>query len=97
MYKNNETELCPRYDARASFYGKSRVYQDDDETALISYTTKVVSIDKNRNVTLLSAWDCSPTTMRHVCEFLKQYSTLNSCDKAKDVRKRIANGEYVEK
>ena len=87
MYKNSETELCPRYDARASFYGKAR----------ISYTTKVVSIDKNRNVTLLSAWDCSPTTMRHICEFLKQYSTLNSCEKSKDIRKRIANGEYVEK
>lgn len=71
-------DLEPHYDSRKSFYGKARV--DDDypvkgAKVLVSYNTPVVGII-NGKVTLLRdgylGWSSSPTTLRHVKDFLQQ-------------------------
>lgn len=83
--KVNESEestaepLKPVYDHAKSFYKKAHVVTDDDGTkVLISYNTPVCKIDKDGEVTLLRdkrthlSWSASPTTLRHVKEFLRQ-------------------------
>ena len=71
--------LKPEYDHAKSFYNKAHVVTDDDGTkVLISYNTPVCKIDKDGEVTLLHdrrtylGWNSSPTTLRHVKEFLRQ-------------------------
>lgn len=73
--------LEPKYDYAQSFYKKAHVVIDDDGSkVLISYDTPVARIDKEGNVTLLTkrhghqvlGWRTSPTTLRHVKEFLRQ-------------------------
>lgn len=64
--------LDPEYDRRQSFYKKAWVQNGKDGTStLYSYETKVAQIKKGE-VTLFSDWNYSPTTLRHVKEFLKQ-------------------------
>ena len=63
--------LDTRYDNRQSFYGKAIVAIEGNKRTLLSYMTPVCEIE-NGQVTLLSAWDYSPTTLRHVKEFLQQ-------------------------
>lgn len=66
-------DLSTRYDSRQSFYGKARVEQDDDDSAmrLLSYGTHVATIyghgERAEVYGLYSA-----TTTRHIKEFLKQ-------------------------
>ena len=46
-------ELMARYDSRASFYGKAKIYEDEDEQGvyyLMSYAT-IVAMAKNGVVT----------------------------------------------
>lgn len=63
-------ELSPRYDSRASFYGKARVEIDDDGVKrLISYTTHVATI-RGKVAVIYDTY--SATTLRHIKEFLKQ-------------------------
>ena len=69
--------LEPQYDSRKSFYGKAQVEVDKDgNQVLYSYSTPVVKIKKGgkepADVELLDKWNCSPTTLRHVKDFLKQ-------------------------
>lgn len=71
--------LKPIHDHAKSFYKKAHVVTDDDGTkVLISYNTPVCKIDKDGEVTLLRdkrtylGWNSSPTTLRHVKEFLWQ-------------------------
>ena len=64
-----ETELYPRYDTRASFYGKAKVINENGKLTLISYNTEVAYI-KNNRAYVLGSW--SITTTRHIKEFLKQ-------------------------
>lgn len=64
-------DLGTQYDSRQSFYGKARVDSNGDTQVLYSYDTPVVKIEGGR-VYLLPMWDSSPTTLRHVKEFLKQ-------------------------
>ena len=66
---NRTVELSPQYDSRKSFYGKATVVITDTETTLISYTT-VVAVIKDNKVVVLGTH--SPTTLRHIKEFLKQ-------------------------
>jgi len=63
-------DLAPRYDGRKSFYGKARVEQTDDgRLVLYSYNTKVAEIVNGVPI----VYDTySPTTLRHIKEFLKQ-------------------------
>lgn len=73
--------LEPHHDSRKSFYGKAHVDERPDGTkVLYSYNTPVCMI-KDGKVTLgrakmrgydIAVWNYSPTTLRHVKEFLKQ-------------------------
>lgn len=66
------TYLVARYDARKSFYNKAMVEHSNDGTiTLYSYTTPVAEI-KNGKLKLLTKWNYSNTTRRHVTEFVKQ-------------------------
>lgn len=71
------TELMPRYDSRASFYGKAKIEADYPVVRLISYTTHVASIffdgqpDSQGKAVIHGLY--SATTTRHIKEFLKQY------------------------
>lgn len=61
------------------YYGKARVFEDDNYIVLRSYDTDVIAIDKEKNslVRLWSGW--STTTSKHVNDFLIQngFSTLS--------------------
>lgn len=70
MYKY---DLSPRYDARASFYGKAVVTDNEDGTVeLRSYGTLVAKITIPNDTPEVYGW-FSNTTGRHIKEFLKQY------------------------
>lgn len=69
-------KLEPEYDHRKSFYGKARVEEKPDGTKILwSYNTPVAKVE-NGKATLLRrgyyGWFSSPTTLRHVKEFLRQ-------------------------
>ena len=65
--------LEPQYDSRKSFYGKAHVVDDSDGSQILySYDTPVCKINDRGEVELLSMWDTSQTTLRHVKEFLQQ-------------------------
>ena len=72
-----EEYLQARYDSRASFYKKARVYKKYDSIVksnllyLVSYDTIVAIIDLDNNVPCVYGW-YSQTTARHINEFLKQ-------------------------
>lgn len=65
-------ELQPKYDLAQSFYKKAFVERTLTGFKLLSYDTNVCEISDN-TVFLKDKWDYSPTTLRHVKEFLKQY------------------------
>ena len=80
--KTNEAvrKLEPDFDGRKSFYGKAYVDDRGNIKVLYSYETPVAMI-KDGEVVLgkatnrgypYSVWKYSPTTIRHVKEFLKQ-------------------------
>lgn len=62
-------ELMARYDARQSFYGKAKVIELPNKTALKSYDTIVAVIKDGQPMV---RGDYSQTTTRHIKEFLKQ-------------------------
>ena len=66
-------ELKPQYDTRKSFYGKARVETGkiSGRKKLYSYDTLVAEIDDAGNPIVYNTQ--SPTTVRHVKEFLKQH------------------------
>lgn len=66
---NNTYELNTVYDSRKSFYGKAKVEETETAKHLISYSTKVASIEGDK-ATVNGTY--SPTTLRHIKEFLKQ-------------------------
>lgn len=64
-------ELCPYYDSRQSFYGKAKVIEIENDVFLVSYDTVVAFY--NRNTKIARVVDTySPTTLRHIKEFLRQ-------------------------
>ena len=76
LRESSYAKLDPKFDHRKSFYGKARVLEKDDGTkVLYSYGTPVVRI-RNGEATLLTkgylGWSSSPTTLRHVKDFLQQ-------------------------
>ena len=76
LMESSYAKLDPKFDHRKSFYGKARVLEKDDGTkVLYSYGTPVVRI-RNGEATLLTkgylGWSSSPTTLRHVKDFLQQ-------------------------
>ena len=65
------TELCPYYDSAQSFYGKARVIEIENDVFLVSYETVVAFF--NRETKIAQVVDTfSPTTLRHIKEFLRQ-------------------------
>lgn len=73
-------DLQPRYDARASFYGKARVEVTNDGGLLLtSYTTHVATIFPAMNKAIVFG-TYSQTTLRHIKEFLLQngFKAINS-------------------
>lgn len=76
------TELTPIYDSRASFYGKAMVKTVGGELTLLSYNTKVATINSAGAV----VYDIySATTLRHIKEFLRQ-SGYEASSKSQVVR-----------
>ena len=66
-------ELPCVFDSRKSFYRKAFVKIKEDGTKeLYSYDTKVAYTDLNGVPHLLYMYNYSPTTLRHVKEFIKQ-------------------------
>lgn len=64
-----ETELRPIYDGKKSFYKKANVREEEGKIILKSYHTDVCFI-KNERAFINDVF--SPTTLRHIKEFLKQ-------------------------
>lgn len=64
-----ETLLEVVYDSRKSFYGKAKVRQEGNKKTLISYSTEVATIEDGK-ATVNGTY--SPTTLRHIKDFLKQ-------------------------
>jgi len=75
--------LQPRYDSRASFYGKAKIRQENGKLILQSYYTDVAKIENGKPVVYGTY---SQTTLRHIKEFLKQqgYKAENSKQIIKD-------------
>lgn len=68
-------DLYPRYDARASFYGKAVVFhRENGDIELRSYSTIVARIKAYglSSTAEVYGW-FSNTTGRHIKEFLKQH------------------------
>ena len=72
-------ELQPQHDGRKSFYKKANVYRDDKGHILLkSYSTIVAEItdgiatEDGRPTVKVNGY-YSPTTARHINEFLYQY------------------------
>jgi hypothetical protein len=62
-------KLQPRYDSRKSFYGKADVREENGRKILKSYATDVAEI-RNGKAYVYETY--SPTTLRHIKEFLLQ-------------------------
>ena len=78
-------ELQAIYDSRKSFYKKAHVVTNDNTLTLISYNTKVAQIKDGKAVVFGTY---SPTTLRHIKEFLYQ----NGFEA--DTKKQIEN-DYI--
>lgn len=63
-------ESIPVYDNRKSFYKKAFVAINENTHTLISYDTKVVSVENGLITRLWNGYII--TTMRHINEFLRQ-------------------------
>jgi hypothetical protein len=74
-----KAQLMPILDSRKSFYGKAIIIKDNNESIkLQSYQTIVAEIWPERNFEL-KVYNCqSPTTIRHINEFIYQYSPFKS-------------------
>ena len=72
---NVTEELVPRYDSCKSFYGKAVVRKHDDYSTLVSYKTDVAVVKFTDNKFSVQVLEdvLTPTTLRHVKEFLKQH------------------------
>lgn len=93
-------ELIAKYDCRNSFYGKAVVFEKDGSTYLESYGRVVLGIDKNGKAHRY--WNgyyyydslaggniegCSPTTLRHIWEFVQQYDDTYNTKISDNIRK----------
>ncbi len=67
-------ELIARFDSRKSFYHKALVKVEDGIKTLLSYETPVARVSCGK-LELMSDWDYSKTTLRHVTEFARQTNT----------------------
>ena len=82
-----EKYLVPEYDKRKSFYGKARtkiyfgINNILEKIELYSYNTLVLTLENNEynlNYNIDSRLLFSNTTLRHIKEFLKQFSYIHN-------------------
>ena len=64
-------ELCPYYDSAKSFYGKAKVIEIGNGVFLVSYTPVVAFYNRETKIAQVVG-TFSPTTLRHIKEFLRQ-------------------------
>ena len=64
-------ELCPYYDSAKSFYGKAKVIEIENDVFLVSYATIVAFYNRETKIAQVVG-TFSPTTLRHIKEFLRQ-------------------------
>ncbi|AIX12544.1 hypothetical protein WRP3_041 [Lactococcus phage WRP3] len=64
-----KTELEPIFDTRKSFYKKAYTLTENDKIILLSYNTEVAEI-RDGKAKIFDTY--SPTTLRHIKEFLYQ-------------------------
>ncbi len=64
--------LIPTYDTRKSFYGKARIVENSDRVVLYSYNTPVAMLKDKKALIENNEKLLTPTTMRHIKEFLLQ-------------------------
>ena len=64
-------ELCPYYDSAKSFYGKAKVIEIGNNVFLVSYATIVAFYNRETKIAQVVG-TFSPTTLRHIKEFLRQ-------------------------
>ena len=69
-----KTYLACLFDSRKSFYNKAVVVDFEGGKLLESYNTPVAKVSEGK-LELMSDWDYSKTTLRHVTEFAKQTNT----------------------
>lgn len=70
--------LEPRYDGAQSFYKKAYVKLGGGEIKLYSYDTLIVTYNPNtEELSFTRYWDYSQTTLRHLKDFLGQYTKLS--------------------
>lgn len=67
--QTEKTELAPIFDSRKSFYKKAYVVTENNKIVLLSYDTEVAEI-KDGKAKIFDTY--SPTTLRHIKEFLYQ-------------------------
>jgi hypothetical protein len=82
-----EIKLQPKYDARASFYGKAKIRKEGNKLILQSYNTDVAVIENGR-ATVFGTY--SMTTSRHIKEFLLQNGF--KADNTKQIMKDYKEG-----
>lgn len=69
---NMRSQLAPFHDSRKSFYGKATVEHEGDSDVLYSYNTRVAEVNNSTRTAKVHG-TYSPTTLRHIKEFLKQH------------------------
>lgn len=73
-------ELRPVYDNRKSFYGKAQIEIKKDKLELYSYSTLVAEIERDGNKCKVfldgEGGLYSPTTLRHIKDFLYQSGVM---------------------
>ena len=73
VFNTSFKDLKPIYSSVRSFYSKARTIDNGTTINLISYDSCVLSYNRKNNILLQNEYTkCSPTTRRHVLEFLKQ-------------------------
>lgn len=83
-------ELSARYDSRASFYGKAHIKETAKKIYLQSYDTIILVLDKkSKDIKFLcrSEWAYSQTTLRHINEFIKQFTDGHGMSKKEILKK----------
>lgn len=83
-------QLMPISDSRKSFYGKAIVIKDNGESIkLQSYRMIVAEIWPTNNFEL-KIYNCqSPTTIRHINEFIYQYAPFKSKMSKKEMEAKL--------
>lgn len=71
LKENQEEELLPAFDSRASFYKKAIYKKEGSHLNLYSYNTLVAYYNLVENKLYINGW-YSNTTARHINEFIQQ-------------------------